>query len=306
MQSLVVNLETTMQSIRIYSFAIACCLAFCLSPVERAAAQTEVVVKDTMSDFELWADGTMTPFHDALLLRSTELGRPDELRFYIGFTPTESVTLSQLALPNGFSNPPSTPINNPDPNPFQLSVKLYDSLAAVEADQVAVDGIIPAPINDWQSEFLTDVNGFSTWSQVWDLSAFDYQVNAGQTYYLTAIGISPNADVDQQAILPLVSGVGDIVGSETDYFYVEGAFGDLPIPLTTIFAHEQAAVRLTAISNEVLLGDINCDGAVNLLDVAPFVDLLSTGGFSEKADINQDGAVDLLDVQPFVNLLSGG
>ena len=55
-----------------------------------------------------------------------------------------------------------------------------------------------------------------------------------------------------------------------------------------------------------LLGDVNCDGVVNLLDVAPFVDLISSAGFSEKADINMDGAVNLLDVDPFVTLLSGG
>ena len=55
-----------------------------------------------------------------------------------------------------------------------------------------------------------------------------------------------------------------------------------------------------------LIGDVNCDGEVNLLDVAPFVDLLTTGGFSTKADINGDGNVDLLDVAPFVELLTGG
>ena len=55
-----------------------------------------------------------------------------------------------------------------------------------------------------------------------------------------------------------------------------------------------------------LLGDVNCDGAVDLLDVGPFVDLLTAGDFSAKADINGDGAVDLLDVGPFVDLLAGG
>lgn len=55
---------------------------------------------------------------------------------------------------------------------------------------------------------------------------------------------------------------------------------------------------------EVLLGDINLDGSVDLLDVSPFVSLLAIGEFLEHADINQDGEVDLLDVQPFVNLLS--
>ena len=54
-----------------------------------------------------------------------------------------------------------------------------------------------------------------------------------------------------------------------------------------------------------LLGDVNLDGVVNLLDVQPFVDLLVSGDFQAEADINQDGVVDLLDVQPFVDLLSG-
>lgn len=55
-----------------------------------------------------------------------------------------------------------------------------------------------------------------------------------------------------------------------------------------------------------LLGDVNCDGLVNLLDVDPFVDLISTGEFSDKADINMDGVVNLLDVTPFIALLNGG
>ena len=58
-------------------------------------------------------------------------------------------------------------------------------------------------------------------------------------------------------------------------------------------------------SKEVLLGDVNQDGVVNLLDVVPFVDLLAGGGFQDEADINQDGAVNLLDVGPFIDVLSG-
>ena len=55
-----------------------------------------------------------------------------------------------------------------------------------------------------------------------------------------------------------------------------------------------------------VLGDVNCDGVVNLLDVGPFVELLANGGFSPKADIDENGSVNLLDVGPFVDLLSGG
>ncbi len=55
-----------------------------------------------------------------------------------------------------------------------------------------------------------------------------------------------------------------------------------------------------------LLGDVNGDGVVNLLDVLPFVQILSTGDYVCPADTNIDGSVNLLDVDPFVDLLSGG
>ena len=57
---------------------------------------------------------------------------------------------------------------------------------------------------------------------------------------------------------------------------------------------------------DVLLGDINLDGVVNLQDVAPFVALLTSGQFQAEGDINGDGVVSLTDVAPFVALLSGG
>ena len=55
----------------------------------------------------------------------------------------------------------------------------------------------------------------------------------------------------------------------------------------------------------VLLGDVNCDGSLNLLDVGPFVDRISSGEFLDKADMNEDGVLNLLDVGPFVAALSG-
>ena len=57
---------------------------------------------------------------------------------------------------------------------------------------------------------------------------------------------------------------------------------------------------------ETLLGDVNLDGVVNLLDVAPFVERLSNGEFQAEADCNQDGVVNLLDVDPFILLLGNG
>lgn len=55
-----------------------------------------------------------------------------------------------------------------------------------------------------------------------------------------------------------------------------------------------------------MIGDVNGDGAIDLLDVQPFVAALTSGTYSCEADVNEDGAVDLLDVMPFVDLLAGG
>ena len=67
-----------------------------------------------------------------------------------------------------------------------------------------------------------------------------------------------------------------------------------------------ASILTNGVLPTVLLGDVNLDGTVNLLDVQPFIDLLASGGFQLEADMNQDGSFDLLDVQLFVDALAGG
>lgn len=54
---------------------------------------------------------------------------------------------------------------------------------------------------------------------------------------------------------------------------------------------------------ELLLGDVNQDGVVNFLDIAPFISLLSSGGILEEADFNDNGMVDFLDIGPFIDVL---
>ena len=59
-----------------------------------------------------------------------------------------------------------------------------------------------------------------------------------------------------------------------------------------------------SVINPVLLGDIDQDGAVNFLDISPFIALLSAMEYQVEADINESGTVDFLDISPFINLLS--
>ena len=49
-----------------------------------------------------------------------------------------------------------------------------------------------------------------------------------------------------------------------------------------------------------MLGDVNQDGFVDLLDDAPLIDAIIKGDFVCEADVNQDGEVNLLDVIPFL------
>ncbi len=64
------------------------------------------------------------------------------------------------------------------------------------------------------------------------------------------------------------------------------------------------SVVATITDNEWPLGDVNQDGVVNFLDIAPFTTILQTGGFQDEADINRDGVVNFLDISFFIDLLS--
>ena len=53
------------------------------------------------------------------------------------------------------------------------------------------------------------------------------------------------------------------------------------------------------------LGDINCDGDLNVLDVVLMVNMILTAEYDEISDINQDGLINILDVVQLVNIILG-
>jgi len=75
--------------------------------------------------------------------------------------------------------------------------------------------------------------------------------------------------------------------------------------LITYTAGDGNDIAVFVVEGGILLGDVNLDGVVNLLDIAPFVALISSGEFQAEADINGDGEVTLLDIAGFVDLLAG-
>ncbi len=106
-----------------------------------------------------------------------------------------------------------------------------------------------------------------------------------------------NDGVDEPAEIELLNLDAQNIAVGGGYVYLMVEIDD---PSTTTFLGN-AFIRIPVF----VIGDVNQDGAVDLLDVSPFVDVLTSGQIQAEADINQDGTVNLLDVSPFVTLLTG-
>jgi hypothetical protein len=59
-------------------------------------------------------------------------------------------------------------------------------------------------------------------------------------------------------------------------------------------------------TSEILLGDVNRDGAVDFSAIQTFIAVLTNGSYQTEADVNQDGITDFMDIAPFIAILSGG
>ena len=119
-------------------------------------------------------------------------------------------------------------------------------------------------------------------------------------------GFQPNpTDVFTVLSSNSLSGFFSNVTSGERLFTSDGT-GSFLVHYGPFSAFDSNSIVLTQFqNNRFLLGDLNGDGVVDLLDVQPFVDLITSGVYQIVADINSDGSVDLLDIQPFVELLVG-
>ena len=63
-------------------------------------------------------------------------------------------------------------------------------------------------------------------------------------------------------------------------------------------------VSLEVLDDSLILGDINEDGLVNVLDVVSLVNIiLNNYDFNQNGDVNQDGFLNVLDVVVLVNII---
>ena len=52
---------------------------------------------------------------------------------------------------------------------------------------------------------------------------------------------------------------------------------------------------------EIIIGDINSDGTLNILDIIEIINLILNGEFSSNADVNNDEILNVLDIISLVN-----
>ena len=87
---------------------------------------------------------------------------------------------------------------------------------------------------------------------------------------------------------------------------VFGLFSDDPFAGNPGGSYTVSNIRVgDSAPSPVLVCDVNRDGELNFLDIAPFIDVLSSNQFQAEADCNLDGMVNFLDIAPFIAALSG-
>jgi len=121
------------------------------------------------------------------------------------------------------------------------------------------------------------------------------------TGFLELIGSTGISDIDSLTVAQdgFLYGVDSVDGVDATLYQISTSTGLAePVGLTGV----TAAGGISSLP--FCLGDVNCDGSVNLLDVGPFVNAVSLSELNPKADINQDGSVDLLDVGGFIEILT--
>ena len=143
-----------------------------------------------------------------------------------------------------------------------------------------------------------------------------------QDAHITSMFIDQNVDFLDQTVTGLTEvsvfagGRRDQIGSAVaQAANGTGTGGDITVtfndlgPATEFHSRSNASYASFAVEAGPvgIIGDVNTDGIVNFLDIAPFIIVLAmtdAGAFQFEADTNQDGLVNFLDISPFIVLLA--
>ena len=154
-----------------------------------------------------------------------------------------------------------------------------------------------------QLAFLSELRGPGVDSDS-DLGLFFYVNDSLQTVVRTNDMFDVNDDPDVADLRRITSILffGSNSGGEDGFRSRLSDTGDLLFSLTFDDGSSGVFVARPA----CLLGDVDVSGTVDFSDIAPFIAVLSGGGFQCEADCDESGVVDFSDIAPFIAILSGG
>jgi len=142
----------------------------------------------------------------------------------------------------------------------------------------------------------------SSFDQLNNLFTFNGDLNISDPFGFA--GGSQTVDLSTLELAPFdfdsvdITQIGDVIT-------VTGSFSNSQPSDFGLIAVEATYVATGVVPDSGMLGDVNLDGAVNFLDIAPFIALLSGQEFQVEADFDENGMVDFLDIAPFIAALSG-
>ena len=222
-------------------------------------------------------------------------------------------------------------------NPFVDGVFIPDGgVGGSEMIQVSSTGLSVDGISD--SFGFSGDSSVHSWDHIWNgtnmsLSTsltgakIGVHANKGITFDLDAIESSSGMASVSYSITAATGNAGS--SSPDFYLYIDGVLqhsvslsgADQTMVFTGSLESSDRFLTLVTSSNgqingqwsnwinptitTCLLGDVDLNGSVDFLDIAPFIALLSSGEFQFEADCDQNGTVDFLDIAPFIAFISG-
>jgi len=204
--------------------------------------------------------------------------------------------------PVGLNNVNSTAFNGntaaPSPSPFSALSADYQELVNGATFAAATTTDVDVMLNG-----LTVMNEYEV--QIWAHDARNLAVAREMT--ITSGANSVLLDYNDEPTVSAVNGnnnggVGQFVigtftaTSATETFSLSVPTGQGGLQLN--------AIQVRDITTTFVLGDADMNGVVNILDITPFIAILSAGDFQLESDIDGNGIVNILDITPFIALLS--
>jgi hypothetical protein len=94
-------------------------------------------------------------------------------------------------------------------------------------------------------------------------------------------------------------GIENKYGNEGLQYTFNNEYPTAAMPLS----NSTAILITTEIPDFGILGDINGDDTINVLDVVILVNIILLGEENSNADINQDGVINVLDIVTLINII---